>query len=101
MPFRTLSENDLANELERLPDWRVSEGQLKASFSFADFRTAFAFITMVALEAEARGHHPAWSNVYNKVEFALSTHDAGGTITELDLVLAGAISKVAETFRAG
>ena len=52
-----------------------------------DFSAAFAFMTRVALLAEAAGHHPDWSNVYNRVSIALSTHDAGG-ITERDLDLA-------------
>lgn len=61
---------------------------LCASFEFADFTTAWAFMTQVALVAEKMDHHPEWSNVYNRVEIKLTTHDAGNTITEKDRKLA-------------
>ena len=51
-------------------------------------------MSRVALMAEKMDHHPEWSNVYNKVEITLSTHDAGG-ITELDIALAGFIDSLA------
>ena len=35
-------------------------------------------------------HHPDWSNVYNRVEIALVTHDLGGLST-LDFELARCI----------
>ena len=63
-------------------------------FEFSDFSTAFAFMTRVAIEAEKANHHPWWSNVWNKVEIRLNTHDAGNTITEKDRKLAAAIDKL-------
>lgn len=64
--------------------WKEEDNQLKRTFTFKDFSQAFAFMTRVALLAEQMGHHPAWSNVYNKVEIALSTHDAGDRVTGKD-----------------
>jgi 4a-hydroxytetrahydrobiopterin dehydratase len=52
-------------------------------------------MTRVALTAEAMDHHPEWSNVWNRVEIVLSTHDAGG-LTKRDADLAGKIDKIAK-----
>lgn len=84
-----LDPQTLAAALLALPHWRLDRAgpALRRDFRFADFSAAFAFMTRVALLAEAAGHHPDWSNVYNRVSIALSTHDAGG-VTERDLDLA-------------
>jgi 4a-hydroxytetrahydrobiopterin dehydratase len=71
---------------------------LKASYTFSDFRTAFAFITLIAIESEKMDHHPEWSNAYNKVNSAFPTHDAGNKITNLDTKMAHYISETAKKF---
>lgn len=76
-----------------MSDWTEREGKLCRTFRFRDFSEAFAFMVRVALVAEKMGHHPEWTNVYNTVEVALSTHDAGGAITEKDRALATAMDK--------
>lgn len=58
--------------------WTEEGGALTRRFAFADFSEAWAFMSRVALIAEAMDHHPDWSNVWNKVEIRLTTHDAGG-----------------------
>jgi 4a-hydroxytetrahydrobiopterin dehydratase len=73
-----------------LPAWTLDGEHLKRTFRFADFVAAFAFMTKVALLAERADHHPEWSNVYNRVEIALTTHDAGG-LSARDVALARAI----------
>lgn len=78
--------------------WTEQDNQLTAEFQFKDFRQAFAFMTEVAFVAEAQGHHPNWTNVYNRVSFALHTHDAGNTVTEKDWALAKAIDEVANRY---
>ena len=65
-----------------------------ATFKFKDFSEAFAFMTRVALVAEKMDHHPEWTNVYNKVEIRLSTHDAGDMVTDKDRKLAAAIDTI-------
>lgn len=74
--------------------WIEENNQLKASFKFNNFIEAFAFMTKVAMVAEKMNHHPNWSNVYNKVEIALNTHDAGDIVTDKDRKLANEIDKV-------
>ena len=74
--------------------WKEENNQLKQSFQFADFVEAFAFMTQVAFAAEKMNHHPNWSNVYNKVEIALFTHDASDSVTEKDRKLSKEIDKI-------
>lgn len=79
-------------DLEPPPGWTF-DGDGKAltrSFRFADFATAFAFLTRVATHAEAVDHHPEFTSVWNRVDFRLTTHDAGG-VTMRDIELAKAI----------
>jgi 4a-hydroxytetrahydrobiopterin dehydratase len=83
--------------LKDLPQWREASGRdaISRKFEFKDFNEAFAFMTRAALLAEKMDHHPEWSNVYNKVEVTLSTHDAGG-VTEKDIAMAKAMDGWAE-----
>jgi 4a-hydroxytetrahydrobiopterin dehydratase len=74
--------------------WIEESNQLKKSFIFSDFTEAFAFMTRVAFLAEAQQHHPNWFNVYNRVDIALTTHDAGNVVTEKDRKLAKAIDQL-------
>jgi len=75
-----------------LPAWSMVEGRdaITRSFRFRDFTEAWGFLSRVALLAEKHDHHPEWSNVWNRVEITLSTHDAGG-LTQRDVALAKAI----------
>jgi len=77
-----------------LPHWQLEGKRLRRQLQFADFSEAFAFMTRVALAAETLGHHPEWSNVWNRVTIALTTHDTGG-LTSLDLELASRIDQLA------
>jgi 4a-hydroxytetrahydrobiopterin dehydratase len=74
--------------------WKEENNKLTRSFTFSDFSEAFGFMTRVALLADKMDHHPEWSNVYNKVDICLSTHDAGDVVTDKDRTLAGAIDKL-------
>ncbi|AWW30512.1 pterin-4-alpha-carbinolamine dehydratase [Echinicola strongylocentroti] len=74
--------------------WEEKNNQLVREFEFSDFQEAFAFMTRVAFLAESQGHHPNWSNVYNKVSIALTTHDEGNAVTEKDKKLASAIDEL-------
>ena len=74
--------------------WTEVNNKLTKSFQFKDFSQAFAFMTRVALAAEKMDHHPYWTNVYNKVEIELSTHDAGNIVTDKDRKLASIIDSL-------
>jgi 4a-hydroxytetrahydrobiopterin dehydratase len=94
MAATKLSEKEISTELEKLQGWSIAQGKLHRVFEFRDFRQAFAFMTGVALAAEAMNHHPDWSNSWNKVVIDLMTHSAGG-LTKNDFALAGQIQKIA------
>ena len=92
-----LNDTERAEALDGLPDWDYDEGRdaIRRSIGFADFAEAFGFMTQVALIAEKADHHPEWTNVWNRVEILLTTHDAGG-LSELDVELAQAIDGILE-----
>lgn len=89
-----LSEQEISQALDELPGWTHEDDTLKKEFSFKDFREAFAFISRIAFEAEEQVHHPELFNVYNTVRIGLSTHDAGGKVTEKDIKLAKSIESL-------
>lgn len=91
-----LTDAERARALADLPLWSAAaepEG-LTRRFTFPDFVAAFGFMTRVALLAEKADHHPEWSNVYNRVDILLTTHDAGG-LSERDIAMARAIDAMA------
>jgi len=85
-----LNENEIGARLAALPGWQRQGDGIERRYKFADFTAAFAFMTRVALLAEKADHHPEWSNVWNRVDIRLTTHDAGG-LTARDFALAAAI----------
>lgn len=94
----TLSDEERAAALEGLPEWRYDPEAraIRRDFAFADFGEAFAFMTRVAITAERADHHPDWSNAWNRVAVALSTHSEGG-VTGKDIALARAMDGFAAT----
>tara|TARA_B100000678_G_scaffold101279_1_gene84472 strand:- start:20 stop:310 length:291 start_codon:yes stop_codon:yes gene_type:complete len=92
-----LNPAEREDALDGLPDWDHDEARdaITRSFTFADFSEAFGFMARVALLAEKADHHPEWSNVYNRVEILLTTHDAGG-LSERDIEMAQAIDALVE-----
>jgi 4a-hydroxytetrahydrobiopterin dehydratase len=93
---RKLDDTEITAALTTLPEWHRVDGReaIARSFKFADFNAAFGFMTRVAMVAEKMNHHPEWSNVWNRVDVTLSTHDVGG-VTERDLKLATAMDQLA------
>jgi 4a-hydroxytetrahydrobiopterin dehydratase len=74
--------------------WQEENNQLIKTFTFKDFIEAFGFMTKVAFLAEKMNHHPEWTNIYNRVQIRLSTHDAGNIVTDKDRTLAEEIDKL-------
>lgn len=89
-----LSDNVIKDRLRELPGWSLQDGKLTREFHFANFVDAFGFMTRAALVAEKSDHHPEWSNVYNKVNVQLTTHDCDG-ISEKDFALASTMDELA------
>ena len=88
-----LAEKEIADWIEANSAWRIEDEKLMLSLKFENFSMAWGFMSRVALLAEQQDHHPEWVNVYNRVDIALVTHDAGG-ITTKDLDLATAITRL-------
>ena len=81
-----LTEVELGAHMAQLAGWSIENGKLHKKYQFADFVTAFGFITKVAIVAEKMDHHPELYNVYNRVTIDLTTHDAGGiSIKDIEL----------------
>ena len=94
-PIEPLPPGERDRLASSLPHWRLlpDRDAIARDFRFKDFSAAWGFMARVALLAERHGHHPEWSNVYNRVSITLTTHDAGG-LSERDIALARAIDAV-------
>jgi 4a-hydroxytetrahydrobiopterin dehydratase len=90
-----LSEEDIEKRLLRFPDWEYHNNAIHAEFEFDNFKDCFSAMSRIAFECEAQNHHPNWTNVYNRLNISLSTHDAEG-VTEKDFKLAEAIEAIVE-----
>lgn len=91
-----LTEAERADALSELPGWTHDPARdaITRRFTFADFPAAFAFMTRIAIAAEKADHHPEWSNVWNRVDILLTTHDADG-LSARDVALAKVIDAAA------
>jgi 4a-hydroxytetrahydrobiopterin dehydratase len=86
-----------ASDMNTPQGWALEEGgkALVRSFKFRDFSEAFGFLAQVALHSEKVDHHPEFTNVWNRVDFRLTSHDQGG-VTGRDVALAEAINNLAK-----
>lgn len=91
-----LSEEEIDIALQSLEGWVYDEDvkSFKKNFLFKDFSEAFGFMNAVAMLADKMDHHPEWFNVYNKVNVALTTHDADN-VSAFDVVMATYMNEMA------
>ncbi len=92
--MQLLEPAEILRALESLPGWNYENGQIRRLYVFPSFTHAFAFMAGAAAVAGEMNHHPEWTNVYNRVDVRLATHDAGG-VTQLDLDLAARMESLA------
>jgi len=91
--MQKLTDAQIEENLKKLDGWDYINGAIETTFEFKDFKDAFSVMTRIAFECEKQNHHPDWTNVYNKLNIRLNTHDADG-ITENDITLAHTIEEI-------
>ncbi len=91
--MKTYTKASAKAKIALLKNWDFTVDGIFKTFSFKNFSEALAFVVQVGLLAEKHNHHPEWSNVYNKVDILLTTHDSGG-VTDNDFALATEIDKL-------
>ena len=91
--MKKMNTNEIQTALKNLKGWALKDDMIEKSFTFKDFKEAFATMTHIAFECEKQNHHPNWENVYNSLTIKLSTHDADG-ITQKDIDLAKSIEEI-------
>ena len=91
---KPLTPAKIAQALAPLSGWKFADDALAKRFKFGSFREALSFMVRVGFEAEELNHHPEWTNVYNRVDVRLNTHDAGDKVTAKDIELAKRIEQV-------
>jgi 4a-hydroxytetrahydrobiopterin dehydratase len=94
MRLEPLTTESIGAALGDLPGWSFESERLSKTYVLASFRDAMAFLIRLSFEAEDLNHHPEINNVYNRVSIALTTHDVGNRVTQLDLDLAGRIERI-------
>lgn len=90
-----LSDSEVAGKLTELVGWELMGQSIEKDFEFADFKSAFGFMSRLAEVAESLNHHPDWSNTYNKVHISLTSHEAKG-LTDKDFSFALAADAAAK-----
>jgi 4a-hydroxytetrahydrobiopterin dehydratase len=92
-----MTDEQIKAALDSLEGWALADGRpaITRKFKFKDFRTAWTFMEDCAVEADEMSHHPEWTNIYNRVEVVLTTHDSGG-VTDLDIALAQFMNEAAD-----
>ncbi|WP_299434937.1 4a-hydroxytetrahydrobiopterin dehydratase [uncultured Maribacter sp.] len=91
--MQKLTDAQIEENLKKLDGWEYINGAIETTFEFKDFKDAFSVMTRIAFECEKQNHHPDWTNVYNKLNIRLNTHDADG-ITDNDIKLAHTIEEI-------
>lgn len=91
-----LNAEQISEALADLPGWSSAGDAITRTFTFEDFPAAMAFMAAAAPKIDELNHHPEWTNVYNRVDVRLSSHDAGG-VTQRDVTLAAVLDDIGST----
>lgn len=97
--YEILAEDSLLDLLQELPQWRYDQPNITATYRFASFAQAAAFVTQVFLLAEELDHHPEFTFAYDTVTFSFCTHDAGNAVTNIDIKTARRLDDIASSFQ--
>ena len=94
--LQKLSADGIKAALAEREGWHTVEGRdaIAKNYTFKNFRTAWTFMEDVAMEADEMSHHPEWTNIYNRVNVILTTHDVKG-VSDLDFDLADIMDEIA------
>lgn len=90
-----LADAEITAALAGLSGWSGGTTGLRRTWRFAGFPAAIAWMAQVAPDIERLGHHPEWSNVYDRVSVVLRTHDAADRVTARDVELARLLDRTA------
>jgi 4a-hydroxytetrahydrobiopterin dehydratase len=89
-----LDASALAALGEALPGWTIEGGSLVRDIEAPTFPAAIEWVVMIAQAAEQMDHHPDIDIRWRRLHLVLSTHSAGGRITDLDVALAARIDAI-------
>lgn len=95
MAKQKLNDQEIQDALADLPSWEVKEGKLHKAYKFGSFAEAVGWMMSAAIHADKLDHHPEWTNVYNRVQVNLVTHDLDNSISNLDVELAQKLEALA------
>jgi 4a-hydroxytetrahydrobiopterin dehydratase len=95
MEKRELTDAEIVEALNQLPGWAVEKGKLFKAYKFGSFPEALGWMVSCGVYADKIDHHPEWSNIYNRVQVRLVTHDLGNKISTLDVALAKEMDRLA------
>jgi 4a-hydroxytetrahydrobiopterin dehydratase len=93
-----LSKKEVEEQVSELTNWTLENSKISKTFVFKNFKEAFEAITQIAAIANELNHHPEWSNVYNKLTVALTTHDVEG-LSNLDFIFAKKIDLITANYK--
>lgn len=93
-----LTDNQVTEALQHLPEWTQSGVKLTRTVEFGNFPQAIQAVNRIAEIAESENHHPDMDIRWRTVTFYCTTHSKGG-ITANDTSLAQEIDNVVEQLR--
>lgn len=86
--MKSLNKIEVRSKFKLLSkNWKIKDHVLIAEFNFKTFDDAFDFMQLISKKCKELNHHPKWTNIYNRVDVELYTHDLMG-LSSVDFELA-------------